>query len=432
MEIPRFVSIILDCLEAGDFQAFIVGGAVRDIHLNRIATDWDVATSATPDEIRSVFHHIRHFSLKHDTVTLVDEGQHFEVTSFRGAGNFGKTIEEDLGHRDFTINAMAYDPSSERIIDPHGGRKDISKKCIRAVRDPRKRLDEDPLRLLRAVRLSTELGFKVEPGTFACIADMAPRLAGVAKERLREELVKILMAKKPSFGFNLMIKAGLLDHFLPELREGYLKRQNRFHRFTIYRHIMESIDRVEPDLVLRLVALFHDIAKPRVRKKTGGEFRFYGHEKASAELAAEIMERFKFGKELIGKVALLVSHHMVSYEKGWSDAAVRRFISRLGPENVDDLLCFRKADLLAHGVVDQKMKQLEALKKRVKKIRRLPLPVKRHDLAIDGKRVMALTGLNPGPEVGRILKDLMKRVIDHPEMNTEQNLIEALEKMKKE
>jgi len=422
---------VLERLHTSGHQAYIVGGAVRDVCLHFPVTDWDVATSASPEKIRTTFRDTRHFSLKHDTVTVVDAACHCEVTTFRGSGNFGLTIEEDLGHRDFTINAMAYDAEREEVLDPHGGRKDILRKRIRAVGDPMNRFDEDPARLLRAIRLASELEFRIAPKTLEIVSMMAEQLASVAQERIREELMKILMTKRPSIGFGLMLKTGILKQFLPELLEGYRKRQNDYHRYTIYRHIMETIDWVEPDPVLRLVALFHDIAKPLVRKKIKGQWRFLGHEEASALLAEEIMERLKFSNDMIGQVKNLIFHHIIGYHSGWSDGAVRRLIRRVGPENMDHLLTFRKADILAHGKKDLKLDFLSELGKRIQSIVERPFAVKTRDLAIDGHRVMETMGLSPGPEVGKILNGLMEKVTDHPHLNTEQGLVGVLEEMKK-
>ena len=227
-----------------------------------------------------------------------------------------------------------------------------------------------------------------------------------------------------------MVRTGLLRQILPELLEGYLKRQNAYYRYTIYRHIMETIDRVDPDPILRLIALLHDIAKPRTRGKIKGEWRFFGHEEASARLAKEIMLRLKFGNDMIGKVTNLIAHHMVGYDPVWSDGAVRRLIRRVGPENIGRLLSFRRADLLAHGLKDQKLKLLSELEKRVEGLRERPLVERTCDLAIDGYEVMEVLGLNPGPEVGEALEVLMEKVTDHPELNTQERLIALLKGMK--
>jgi poly(A) polymerase/tRNA nucleotidyltransferase (CCA-adding enzyme) len=219
-----------------------------------------------------------------------------------------------------------------------------------------------------------------------------------------------------------MFRTGLLKQVLPELCDGYLKRQNTYHRFTIYKHIMETIDQVQPRPVLRLTALLHDIAKPRVREKVRGEWRFLGHEQASAELAREIMERLRFSKAIMGRVTNLITHHMIWYDSEWSDGAVRRLIRRVGHENIDDLLSFRRADILAHGVKDEKLDQLSELEKRVGESMKNQFTEKVRDLAIDGNRVMEILSLSPGPQVGKILKRLLEKVTDHPELNTEKGL----------
>ena len=356
---------IIERLHDSGYQSYIVGGMVRDISLKRPVTDWDVATAAHPEKIRSIFRDVRNFSLRHDTVTLVDGAHHYEVTTFRGSEGFGHTIEEDLAYRDFTINAMAYDPDRKTILDPHGGKKDILRKLVRSVGDPKDRFQEDPLRLLRAVRLAAELKFKIEQRTLESLSMMAGYLAYVAQERISDELMKILMSPKPSVGFNLMVRTGILKAFLPELLEGYRKRQNRHHRYTIFRHIMETVDRVEPDTILRLTALFHDIAKPRVRKKIKGEWRFLRHEEASATLTGEIMERLRFSKRLMRHVVNLVEHHMIWYDSEWSNGAVSRLIRRVGPDNIDRLLSFRRADLIAHVLKNNQMDLLTKLEKMI-------------------------------------------------------------------
>lgn len=433
VEIPGFIMNILVRLHAAGSQAHVVGGAVRDHCLGQEISDWDVATSARPKEIKSLFEDIRHFSLKHDTVTLVSSDLQCEVTTFRGAEGEGHTIEEDLRYRDFTINAMAYDTAEGRMIDLHGGRKDICRRLIRTVGDPKERFREDPARLLRAVRFATELQYKIDFNTLQAISVMAETLEGVAQERIRAELLKILTSEKPSIGFNLMRKTGLLQWVLPELLEGYRRKQDASHRFTIYKHIMETMDHADPDPILRLTALFHDIGKPRMRKKIDGTFRFIGHEKASADMTKKIMARLKFSNGVISEVTNLVAHHMdaVGYHKGWRDNALRRLMRRVGPENMDRFLLFRRADILAHGPDEEKMALFLSFKKRVEEVRKRPVAVRSRDLAIDGCRVMDVLGLSQGPEVGKVLEQLLETVTDHPEWNTKERL-ETLLKEKRE
>lgn len=425
--IPPFVALIIRRLTSAGHQAYIVGGALRDVCLKRPVSDWDVTTSAPREEIKRLFHDIKNFTLRYNTVTLVKSGRHYEVTPFRSEE---KRLQEDLAHRDFTINAMAYDLSKKEILDPFDGRIDAGRKRVRAVNDPYGRFAEDPIRLLRGARFAAELDFRIEENTERAIKVMAPRLSGVATERIREELLKLLMSPRPSRGLNFMRKTGLLEQILPELLEGYRKRQNGHHRFTIFKHILETVDRVAPVAKLRLAALLHDIAKPRVRVKVKGEWRFHGHEVASADLAAEIMRRLRFSHDQIREVENLVRHHMIGYHSGWSDGAVRRLIKRVGKENIGDLLAFRRADILAHGLQTPDLHPLRELEQRVKDLKTEHMVMETSGLAIDGHTVMKKLGLPPGPAVGGILKHLLEMVTDNPELNTERNLTILLEQMK--
>jgi len=434
VEIAPFVRWILEGLRGAGHEAFIVGGAVRDVLLHRSPSDWDVATSAPPEAIRSLFRDVPSFSLKHGTVTLVHSGEHFEVSTYRGSEDFGKSIDEDLEHRDFTINGMAYDALKGEILDPCGGSADIQRKLVKAVGDPKERFHEDPLRLLRAVRIAAELNFRIEKRTMGEISRMAGFISLAAEERIRDELIKLLMCRKPSQGLYHMVRAGLLGEIMPELLEGYRKKQNELHRFTIFRHITETVDRVRPEPVLRLTALLHDIAKPRVRQKKDGRFRFIGHERASAELAAEIMTRLKFSNPMIQRVTNLIVHHMdvVGYDTGWSDGALRRLIRRVGPENIEDFFAFRRADLLAHGLKNkEKLDLLNELAKRVEGMMKSPIALESGDLAIGGHEVMKVLGIGEGPEVGKVLHVLIERVVDQPQLNTKEALLALVRDMKK-
>lgn len=435
IEDDRIAPAVLDIsrrLTRDGYQAFLVGGAIRDFLLGFQAKDWDVATNATPEIIRDLFPTTKSFHLKHGTITLVIEGTHFEVTTFRGPeGGIGSSIEEDLAHRDFTLNAMAYDLIGARIIDPFGGAEDIRRKVVRAVLNPIERFQEDPLRMMRAIRFSQELGYSIDPETLMAITSFSHAMSGVAAERIRDELVRVLMVSRPSVGFNLMRKTGLLQVILPELMEGYRKRQNNFHKYTIYRHIMETVDVIERDPILRLSALFHDIAKPRVRERIEGRWRFFSHADASVELTRQIMMRLRFSNELTSRVSILVTHHMFDYKKELSDRAIRRFIKRVGAEHVDDLIRLRKADDVAHGWGRDHGDRIEEFRKRVHAQMRRSPAFTISDLALNGDDVKAITGLPPGPRVGQILKKLLEAVIENPEHNQRQILIEMLGKIEK-
>jgi len=428
MEIPKFVNFVLERLRHKGLLAFIVGGAVRDALLGRPQEDWDIATSASPSQIQDIFSDTRQFQLKHETITLIMDNHKLEVTTFRG--KHANNLHEDLSRRDFTIDAMAFDPNERRLIDPFGGQADLAKRRIKAVENPEDRFKEDPLRLIRAVRLATELGFQVDPETFTAIQKMAGSLAKVAKERIRDEMVKILVAQRPSSGLHLLRRTGLLRVIIPELLEGYLKRQNRYHRFTILKHIMVTVDTVAPTLTLRLTALLHDIAKPRVRSKGKAGWRFIGHEKASAEMADHILQRLRFSSELIRKVTHLIAHHMIGYSPKWTDSAVRRWVRKIGIENVDILIDFRKADLIAHGTGKVDLGLLEELRQRASlliKDKKSVLSTK--DLAIDGHTIMKVLNIPSGPKVGKVLQKLMALVTEHPEFNTQDQLVDILKRM---
>jgi len=418
-DIPPFVTFIIQKLKAAGFDAYVVGGPVRDAMLKRPIMDWDVVTSAPAGRIRSIFHDQKQFSLKHDTVTLIHSGAHYEVTPFRGSPD---DLTSDLSRRDFTVNAMALDPEGPQVIDPFNGESDMRHRIVRAVGNPKARFREDPLRLLRCIRLAAELGFRIDSHTLRALGATAPLLSSTAPERIRDELVKVLMTPKPSRSFYLMVRTGLLKSFLPELLEGYLKRQNRHHRHTIFRHTVETIDQIRPDPVLRLTALLHDIAKPRTRVKRNGTWRFYGHEKESARLAGDILKRLRFSREVTKRVIHLIRHHMIGYNPRWSDAAIRRLIRRAGAGQIHDLLEFRRADLLAHGLSDGSLPLTDELQRRVEEQIRRQAPTERRALAVDGRMVMEIRGLSPGPEVGRILRDLHEKVLDHPELNNREDL----------
>ncbi|GAG12501.1 unnamed protein product, partial [marine sediment metagenome] len=272
----------------------------------------------------------------------------------------------------------------------------IAERVVRAVVNPAERLQEDPLRMMRAIRFSLELGYSIELETLMAIKAKAKAIDMVAKERIRDELLRIVMVSKPSAGFNLMRKTGLLNKILPELLEGYRKRQNNYHKYTIYRHTMETVDSVERDPVLRLSALFHDIAKPRVRRKIKGRWRFFGHTKVSAELTREIMIRLKFSNERIAQVTDLVTNHMFDYKKELGDRAMRRFIRRVGADNVDNLISLRKADDLAHGRGRIDESQIEEFKNRINFQIKKSYPFTISDLAVNGHDVMKIASLQPG------------------------------------
>ena len=426
VKIPDFVGDILNMLRENGFNAFIVGGAVRDTLLEREAVDWDITTDAEVHVIQSVFKGIRQFSLKHKTVTLVHSGTAFEITTMKGAGGKKADIYSDLSLRDFTLNAMAYDEQKSIVLDPHGGAVDIKRKIIRAVENPGGRFGEDPLRMLRAVRFAGELDFSIDRDTIDSIPSLAPTLNTVSVERVRDELTRILLCRKPSNLLGLLCETGLMRHILPELLEGNGIMQNSRHMYTVFKHAVETVEIIPSSHILRFAALLHDIGKPRVREEINGEYHFYNHESVSSSMAKEIMERLRFSRDDIKKITILISLHMIDYKEEWSDAAVRRLIRRAGWDNIDELLALRKADIIAHGVIDNKPDLLTHLEKRINKMRNDSMSIDITDLAIDGKKVMDIMDIEPGPEVGEILRRVLEIVIDNPALNSEEKLAEIL------
>jgi poly(A) polymerase/tRNA nucleotidyltransferase (CCA-adding enzyme) len=426
--IPEFINFIFERLKKAGYHAYIVGGAVRDMSLKRPIADWDIATSASSQTIIELFQDISLFSLKHNTVTLVEKGRHVEVTPFRGKTN---TLKEDLLLRDFTINAMAYNPVESSLIDPNEGITDLARKQIRAVGNPVDRFCEDPVRLIRAIRLATQIKFRIEKNTELTINKMAASLRQTAPERVREELTKILSCQKPSTGFNLMVRTGLLKEILPELLEGYRKAQNSYHRHTIFKHVMETVDHIETDPVLRWTALLHDIAKPRVREKISGRWTFHRHEEASAILAENILQRFKFSRKTVLNVTRLIRQHLIGYDSEWTDGAVRRLIRRTGADLIKDLLRLRRADLIAHDMDADWLDLLDELGTRIEsQMQTDPGFMSIQNLAIDGHKVMECLNLPPGPKIGQILRTFQENITDDPALNTEEKLVEMLDELK--
>ena len=427
LSLPPYVSkAFLRLCDAGH-ETHIVGGALRDTLLERPVTDWDISTSATAEEIRSLFTDTTNYQLKNETVALVIEGRRLEITPFRGPE---RTILGDLARRDFTINALAHDPVQKTLIDPWEGKRDLARRIVRGTGDPGLRFEEDPIRLLRGVRLAAELNFRIEPDTRSVMQRMAHSISYASWERIRDELLKILLLERPSTGFNLLMQTELLSHVLPELLEGKDMAQNPYHRFTVFDHIMETLDRVPAVIDLRLAALLHDIGKPRVRSYDDDQWRFYGHEEAGATLCEEIMERLRLSRSLIKSVSRLVRYHMLTYTPEWGDGAIRRLLRKVGTEHIADLLTLRRADLDAHGTGPNRTASLDALEDRVRSLGRERTFTALGHLAVDGHTVMKTLKLKSGPMVGRYLNELLEMVTDRPGLNNEKDLVEILLRMK--
>jgi tRNA nucleotidyltransferase (CCA-adding enzyme) len=457
--IPAHIVGVCKKLRNAGFEAWLVGGAVRDLLHGREAHDFDVATSAHPPEVTEVFgrRHVIPTGEKHGTVTVLvsrDKGdrEHVEVTTFRGEGaysdgrrpdsvSFVSSLVEDLRRRDFTMNAVAYDPISDRVEDPFGGQKDLEARLIRAVGDPLERFREDGLRTMRAVRFAAQLGFALDPATEAAIPETIDVFKKVSAERIRDELVKILSSKTPSVGLDLMRKTGLLAASIPELMEGVGFNQNRFHSWDVWGHTLSAVDHtplgspVGPPWIVRMAALFHDVAKPRTaapKPDAPGEHTFFRHEHVGAKMTDEIARRLKLSTQEREHLVNLVCNHMFWYSAEWSDGTVRRFISRVGPDAVDDLFSLREGDVHARGRGEDPQTEIAELKRRVAEQLRAEAALKITDLALGGADVMRILGCKPGPIVGEVLRRLLDRVLDDAELNSYDKLEKLVPELARE
>ena len=444
-QVPDDVMAVIRGLKNAGKQAWLAGGAVRDLLSGKGAQDFDVATDAMPEQVLRLFPKTVPTGIQHGTITVVTPAHHVEVTTFRGEGpyldgrrpssvTFLGDIDGDLARRDFTVNAMAWDPVSGELRDPFGGQRDLQRRRLRAVGDALARFREDGLRPLRAVRFACTLRLAIEPATRRAISETLDVFDKVARERVRDELMKLLVrGAPPSRGMRLLQRTGLLAHIWPELLESVRFPQNRYHRWDVWRHTLRCLDASQADPIVRLAALLHDVAKPRCaapKEGAPGENTFYNHEKVGAALAAEMMQRLKFANRDTERVALLVAEHNWYYLPEWNDATVRRTLQRIGIDALPQLWALRRADLAARGnlVAEGLENQAQAEERFAAEIARASA-LKITDLAIGGDDVMRELGLPPGPRVGEILTALLDRVIDDPDLNTREQLLRLLPEM---
>jgi tRNA nucleotidyltransferase (CCA-adding enzyme) len=436
--VPKDVFGIVQKLRDAGYASWIVGGCVRDSMLGRPVSDWDVATEAPPQSLMKVFPRAIPTGLQHGTVTLVIGGHHYEITTLRGettysdgrrpdAVHFVQEITADLARRDFTVNAIAVDPKSGHVVDPFGGTADLASKTLRAVGDPQQRFSEDGLRVLRAARFSATLEFDIEPATFAAIEPTLDTFRKVSAERVRDEWVKTMKARRPSRAFGVMKESGILGVSCPELLEGVGMEQNKWHAFDVWGHAMACMDACAGDPTLRIAALLHDVGKPRSRAfsdKTK-DYTFYDHDRIGAEIADPICQRLRFSNDERQRIVALVRHHLFHYD-AWSDAAVRRWIRRVGKERIEDLFLLNEADLRgkADVVPDETFASLVAMKAHVAKVLEEGAALSTRDLAIDGHVLMKELALKPGRIIGEVLEKLLEEVLVDPASNTREHLLE--------
>ncbi|MEW6565994.1 MAG: CCA tRNA nucleotidyltransferase [Spirochaetota bacterium] len=422
-------------------EVFLVGGAVRDLVRGKDAKDWDLATNAKPGEVQAMFRRVIPTGIKHGTVTILYRGLSIETTTFRTEGTysdgrrpdtirFANTIEEDLSRRDFSMNALALELPEQRLVDPYDGQADIKKRIIRCVGEAAERFSEDGLRPLRAIRFAAQLQFSIEPNTLAAIPLALPITAKVAIERVRDELDKILGSEQPSQAFRLMEATGMLSLFLPELQACRNVEQKGFHQFDVLDHLLFSCDAAPRDkLVVRLAALLHDIGKPAVRAKDElGIWTFYRHEEVSTNMARDILSRLKYPNAVIDQVCHLISVHMFHYDDSWTDAAVRRFIVRVGEAALEDLLDLRRADTWGTFGKEPPAGLNQPLVDRVHRVLAKDKALSIKDLAVNGEDLAQL-GIPRGPLMGRILKELFETVLDDPGQNTKETLLRIAQRL---
>ncbi len=445
MTLPIEVQQIMTVLKGAGFEAFAVGGCVRDTMLGKLPKDWDITTNAKPEQIQALFpEHVYENTFGTVGVKTGSENPALaivEITPYRLEGKytdkrhpdavtFADNLADDLWRRDFTVNAMAMDTEGN-VTDQHQGQQDISAGLIRTVGVPSDRFNEDALRMLRAVRFAVQLAFQIEPDTFRAIQDNAKWLEAISKERIRDEFVKIIESDRAYEGLLLLEESGLLKYILPELREGIGVTQNLHHIYTVWEHNLLALKYTADkkySLAVRLGSLFHDIGKPRSKRGEGTHSTFYGHEVIGGRMVAGIMERLKFPGEIAEKVTKLVRYHMFFYTPDEVTASsVRRLLANVGKENVDDLLKLREADRIGSGRPKAVPYKLRHLKYMIDKVSRDPISVKM--LKVDGNDVMRELKGGPGPKVGLVLNMLLAEVLDEPTHNIREHLIERIHQL---
>ena len=458
MSLPEEVKKIIKKLQDSDFEGYAVGGCVRDLLLGKEPQDWDVTTNAKPEEIQKLFpEHVYENTFGTIAIKTGSEKPELaliEVTPYRIEGKytdkrhpdnvkFADKLEDDLSRRDFTVNAMALKVKSEKlkvkskpeveIIDLFGGQEDLKNKLIRTVGEPEERFSEDALRLLRAIRFATVLGFKIEKKTLEAVIKNSDWLIAISKERIRDEFVKIINSENAYDGIMLLYETGLLKHIVPELLGGVGVGQNLHHIYTVWEHntlaLKYAVDK-NYSLEVRLASLFHDIGKPQTKRGGGKYSTFYGHDVVGARMTAEIMDRLRFPKEVAEKIIKLVRYHLFYYNVGEvTESSVRRLLANIGPENINDLIKIREADRIGSGTPKAVPYKLRHLQYIIDKVSHDPISVKM--LKVDGEDVMKKLNTQPGPKIGLILNYLLAEVIDDPAKNTKEYLEQRIHELDK-
>lgn len=438
IELPEKVREIIDTLHANGFEAYAVGGCVRDSILGRVPDDWDITTSATPLETKSLFKRTFDTGIEHGTITVLIDKDAFEVTTYRVDGEyedsrhpkevtFTRSLSEDLLRRDFTINAMAYN-DKEGLVDIFGGIQDLENKTIRCVGNAEARFGEDALRILRAVRFAAQLGFEIEEETRQGIIKLAPTLANISAERIQVELIKMLVSPNPEL-LRTAYELGITKVIMPEFDEMMATEQETpHHMYSVGEHTLKAIGLVRPDKVLRLTMLFHDIAKPLMKTiDENGVAHFKMHDVKGVDMTKAILRRLKFDNDTLGKVTKLVQFH--DYRIPAEPKRVRKAMNKIGEELFPYYLEVREADTLAQSeyMREEKLQNIREMEACYQEILAKKECVSLKTLAVTGSDLIA-DGMQPGKEIGYVLNTLLEKVIENPELNTRETLL----KMRKE
>lgn len=432
-DIPFEIKEALHRLHNQGYDAYLVGGALRNLLLGQLPKDWDIATAAWPGKVEELFPRTTPLGKRFGTIQVHMDDYTVEITTFRQEGPYSQgrhpdtvefipSITEDLSRRDFTMNAMALDPLRRLWVDPFGGEKDLKRGLVRAVGDPWERFQEDPLRMLRFFRFQAQLGFRGEKRTYQAV-DPGP-VHRISQERIRDEMDRLLLAPHPDKGLWGLYNTGLLTTLFPEFKP--LEEEDR-----IIHHIIKTVAAIKPKTHLRWAALLHDLGKGPTRAIQEGRLTFHGHEKVSQEQGLTILQRLHQPKALQEKVERLVAMHMFPANPHQSDAALRRFIQKVGPENITDLLELRRADIVATSHrFDLAYKPFKAFCNRIEEILSQEQAFSIKDLAINGKEVMETLKISPGPRVGAILEDTLHWVLENPKRNNREDLLNYIRQKK--
>lgn len=471
LTLPNVVIRVLSTLQGSGFQAYIVGGAVRDLLQNKKVYDWDFTTNAVPDQIMRLFKESfydnefgtvrvagKHLAIQFRLPASKWDDMLFDITTYRTESgysdrrrpdkvNWGEDIHEDLSRRDFTINAMALKASSKdrlemaqkasqtqdkvelklEIIDPFGGRVGIAKKMIKTVGNPDMRFNEDALRMMRAIRIGAQLAFTIEEQTLESIRKNAALIRHISWERIRDEFLKLMGSEYPADGILLMHSSGLLEYIIPELLEMRGIPQAGHHVYDVWTHSIESLRHCpSTDPLVRLSTLLHDVGKPRAFRKKDGKITFYNHEVIGANIASEIADRLRFSKKDREKLYTLVRWHMFVYDPKMTDASIRRFIRRVGVDNINDMILMRIGDRIGGGSKATSWR-LRELQERIGQ--QLYEPMSIRDLKVNGNDVMKVLGIKPGPKVGEILNRLFEEIMEEPKNNEREYLLKRIKEL---